>query len=214
MTWLQFSQGLWQAPSAEQSPKVLAALLHDLGDSVTNLTPAVARWAPNMAATAFISPAAHDTMVGEKPGQIEHLARQTMPQLARQLRFYHLDASRLVLIGFGYGGRLALQLLLQSRCAGALTFAAQLTRPLPRAGEINGKVRLVEYAGADRSGYSSMRNVMSSLVTHGVDARGVVLGGPELSDEAIRHGGAYLCELVATAQRGHRLHGDRSDTWS
>ncbi|HVJ32666.1 MAG TPA: hypothetical protein VND94_06065 [Terriglobia bacterium] len=223
MTWLQFSHGLWQAPSAEQSPKVLAVLLHDATNTIASLTTAVTRWAPNLIATTFIAPTEAElpqptanglspsmpaSEVPEKPGEVERAARLAAPQLERQLRFYHLDASRLVLVGFGHGGRLALHLLLQGRCAGALTFAARLTRPLPRIGEISGKVRLVEYAGADHSGYSGMRNVMTSLVARGVDARGVVLGGAGLSDEAIRHGGAYLCELVATAQRSHRFRGD------
>ena len=33
-----------------------------------------------------------------------------------------------------------------------------------------------------------------------------LLPGPPLCDEAVRHGGAYLMELVATAQRGDRTH--------
>jgi len=56
---------------------------------------------------------------------------------------------------------------------------------------------------------SSLRDVVASLTGRGIDARGVTLAGPVLSDETIRHGTAYLVELVATAQRGNRFHIER-----
>jgi hypothetical protein len=55
-------------------------------------------------------------------------------------------------------------------------------------------------------------DLVAQLTTRGIDARGILLGGSALSDEAIRHGGAYLVELVATAQRGDHLHVNRESS--
>jgi len=57
--------------------------------------------------------------------------------------------------------------------------------------------------------HGSLRDAVALLAARGIDARGVMLVGSVLSEEAIRHGGAYLVELVATAQRGDRIHHDR-----
>jgi len=51
-----------------------------------------------------------------------------------------------------------------------------------------------------------LRDAVAWLTARGLDTRGVVLAGSPMSDEAIRHGGAYLVELVATAQRAKRFH--------
>ncbi|HVI88954.1 MAG TPA: hypothetical protein VM659_11650 [Dongiaceae bacterium] len=222
MTWLQFSHGLWLDPVAQEPPGALVVLLRDAGDSVAALTPVVARWAKIVPTTAFAAlqessppdlPARglppqgrhHAGVVGETSA-LDHAVHLIEPQLEELLRFYQIDASRLVLVGFGYGGTLALRLLLRWSCAGALTFAARLIRPLPRIIRIDGKVRLIECADAGLTGHGNMREVVTSLAARGVDVRGVVLPGPALSEEAIRHGGAYLGELVATAQQGRRFH--------
>ena len=47
------------------------------------------------------------------------------------------------------------------------------------------------------------------IVERGIDTRGVLLMGSALSDETVRHGGAYLVELVASAQRRGRFHVDQ-----
>jgi pimeloyl-ACP methyl ester carboxylesterase len=127
------------------------------------------------------------------------------------LRAYRLDASRLVLVGFGYGGTLALHLVLRHgwRCAGVLAFAAKLARPLPRLISVRQKGRLIGRLGDDDVGPGSLREIVTPLSACGIDARAVLLAGSALSDEAVRHGGAYLVELVATAQRGDLFHVDR-----
>jgi predicted esterase len=134
-----------------------------------------------------------------------------VPLLEQQLRACRLDASRLVLAGFGYGGTLALHMLRRKawRCAGVLAFAARMTRPLPRILRIDRKVRLIECVEDPEVSHGSLRDAVALLAARGIDARGVMLVGSVLSEEAIRHGGAYLVELVATAQRGDRIHHDR-----
>ncbi|HVJ40373.1 MAG TPA: hypothetical protein VM639_02700 [Dongiaceae bacterium] len=231
MTWVQFSQAHWLAPHAGQSYEALVVLLQDVGDSVLSLTSLVARWTASVPMTVFtaltevaptVSPAdgllLQATYPGDATSEPAALDRRTQlmaHQLKQQLRFYRLDASRLVLVGFGHGGTLALHLLLRWNCAGALTFAARLVLPLPGARGrgtsapgsvgITGKVRLIEYLDTGRVAHAGMRDVVASLAARGIDVRGVVLAGPTLSEEAIRHGGAYLVELVATAQGGRRL---------
>jgi len=113
------------------------------------------------------------------------------------------------LVGIGYGGTLALRLLLRGwSCAGVLTFSGRLARPLPRILRIDCKVRLIDCVTDVQADPGSLRDDVASLTVRGIDARGVLLSSSPLSDEAIRHGGAYLVELVATAQRGDRFHVD------
>ena len=100
---------------------------------------------------------------------------------------------------------LVMRLLLHSpkdMVAGALAFAAKLIRPLPRILSIDHKVRLIDDAGDADHNHSSLRDVVALLSARGLDARGVLLNGSAFSNEAIRHGAAYLGELVATAHRG------------
>jgi len=221
MTWMQYSPGFRRQPIARGSAEALVVVLHDLGDSAATLSPIAARWATTVPGTAFTAlegierPAlpcnglaalkALDADAGLTA--LDRAARHLRPLLEQQLRSCRLDASRLVLVGFGYGGTLALHLLLSQawRCAGVLAFAAKLTRPLPRILRVGGKVRLIECAGNGHIGHSGFGDIVAALAARGIDARGALVAGSPLSAEAIRHGGAYLVELVATAQRGDRF---------
>jgi len=227
MTWVQFPHGFRLDPIAKGSPEALVILLHDLGATAATLTAVAARWATTVPTTAFIALNAIEQLdppscglprhttpdldASAEPTVLDRAARHIKPQLEQQLRFYRLDASRLVLVGFGYGGTVALHMLLRQgqSCAGVLAFAAQLMRPFPRILRVDYKVRLIECVEVGHIGHSNLRDVVALLTARGIDTRGVLLPGSALSDEAIRHGGAYLVELVATAQRGDRFHVDR-----
>jgi len=230
MTWRQFSNGLRLDPIAKRSPEALVVLLHDLGATAATLTPVATRWAATVPTTAFIAldgteprdapsdglppPTTLDLDSSAEPTALDRAARRLGPLLEQQLRFCRLDASRLVLVGFGYGGTLALHVVLGHgwRCAGVLAFAARLMRPLPRILSVDCKVRLIECVGDRHVGDGGLRDDVQSLTARGIDTRGVLLVGSVLSDEAVRHGGAYLVELVATAQRGNRFHVDRESS--
>jgi pimeloyl-ACP methyl ester carboxylesterase len=206
MSLLPFSHGVRLDPVAKGPPEALVVLLPDFGASAETLTPVAMRWAAAVPTTAFI---VLDTSEQRDP----RVPRPLGPLLEQQLRAHRLDASRLVLVGFGYGGTLALHLSLHQEwvCAGVLAFAAELMRPLPRLLGVNHKIRLIACAAHGPVDPSSLRDVVASLTGRGIDARGVTLAGPVLSDEAIRHGAAYLVELVATAQRGNRFHIEREN---
>jgi predicted esterase len=163
-----------------------------------SLMPVAARWATTVPTTAF------DSLEDNEPPFDELV-------YCEQLRGFWLDASRLVLAGFGYGGTLVLQMLLRHgwTCAGVLAFSAQLPRLPRRIFRTNIKVRLIECVADAGVGHDSLRDVVASLTARGIDARGTSLAGSVRSKEAIRHGGAYLVELVATAQRGDGFHNDR-----
>jgi predicted esterase len=224
MTWTQFPHGLRLEPIAKGSPEALVVLLHDVGDSAATLTPIAARWAITVPTTAFVAldgierldPSSTGlplhAIASNDPAVLDRAARNLVPLLEQQLRACRLHASRLVLAGFGYGGTLALHLLLRqgSRSAGVLAFAARLVRP-PRILRVDRKVRLIECVGHPHVGHSSLRDAVALLTARGIDTRGVLLIGSVMSEEAIRHGGAYLVELVATAQRSDRLRFDRQD---
>jgi predicted esterase len=223
MTWMEFAHGLRLDPIAKGSPEALVVLQHDAGKSATTLAPIATRWATTVPTTAFtaldgierLDPSSAGLPTHEIPGAdptvLDRAARHLVPLLEQQLRACRLDASRLVLAGFGYGGTLALHMLRRQgwRCAGVLAFAARLTRPLPRVLRVDRKVRLLECVENPEVSHGSLRDDVALLAARGIDARGVMLVGSVLSEEAIRHGGAYLVELVATAQRGDRLRHDR-----
>ncbi len=235
MSGMQFSVGPRHDPIVKGSPEALVALLHDRGDSAQTLAPIAERWAATVPTTAFIaldeieavepplsttaSQAMRDVGVapeptGAEPTGLDRAARQLGPLLKQQLRSRRLDAGRLVLVGFGHGGTLVLNMVLRQgwSCAGVLAFAATLVRPLPRLLRLGHKIRLIECVGDGPSGHSSVREAVALLTARGIDARGAVLAGSMLSDAAIRHGGAYLVELVATAQRGDRFNLDRESS--
>jgi pimeloyl-ACP methyl ester carboxylesterase len=136
---------------------------------------------------------------------INGTTRNLAPMMEDQLRAFRLNADRVVFVGFGFGGTLALHMSLHQgwRCAGVLAFTANLIRPLPRVVRMAHKVRLIECPRD--AAHSSLRDDVALLTARGIDARGVLLSGSTLSPEVIRHGEAYLVELVATAQRGDRF---------
>jgi dienelactone hydrolase len=223
MTWMQF--GLRRDRTAKRAPEALVALLHDRGASAATITPIAARWTPTVPTTAFIALDGIEELDAPcsdiSPDGKSHLDAKPEPEvldravgnlerlLEYQLQSRRLHVSRLVLVGFGYGGTLALRLLLRGwSFAGVLTFSGRLRRPLPRILRIDCKVRLIDCVTAVQADPGSLRDDVASLTARGIDARGVVLSSSPLSDEAIRHGGAYLVELVATAQRGDRFHVD------
>jgi predicted esterase len=218
MTSILFSRGLQLDPIAKRPPEALVILLPDLGPRAATLTPVAVRWASTVTTTRFIvldgpeqfhSPPsclpwhrALDLDSAVEPAALDRAAGQLKPQIEAQLRSCGLNASRLVLVGFGYSGALALHMALRQgwSCAGVLAFAAKPMRPLPRIVRVGQKVRLIVCAEEDHIGHGSLRDVVASLTGRGIDARGVLLAGSVFSDEAIRHGAAYLVELVATAQ--------------
>jgi predicted esterase len=221
---MQFTQGLQLDPIGKGLPHALVVMLPDRGASAAQLELLATRWAMTVPTTAFI---ALDAIEQLEPGgplllanaaldtdaelaRIDSATRNLEPVLAGHLRSFRLDAGRLVVVGIGYGGTLALCLSVHQawRCAGVLAFAAKLIRPLPRIVRVAHKVRLIGCAGGE--GHNRLRDDVALLTARGIDTRGVVLAGSALSDEAIRHGGAYLVELVATAQRGDRFKHERT----
>lgn len=230
MAWMQFSHGIRLEPTATKLPEALVVLLHDFGGSAAMLTAKVARWATTVPATAFVAldgverpeaaadaPTARMSAAGGAGSALttglDCAARDLELLLDQQLRSYRLEPSRLVLVGFGYGGSVALHLAVHRgwSCAGVLAYSAKVVHPLPRNVRAHSKVRLIECIGDGHVGYSSVRDVVTLLTDRGIDARGVLLAGSVFSDAAIRHGGAYLVELVATAQRGGHFQSKREN---
>jgi predicted esterase len=225
MNWMQLR--LRRDRTAKRAPEALVAVLHDRGASAATITPMAARWTSTVPTTAFIALDGIEELnapsrdvspdgkshLGAKPEPevLDRAVRNLERLLEHQLQSRRLHANRLVLVGFGYGGTLALRLLLRGwSCAGVLTFSGRLGRPLPRILRIDCKVRLIDCLTAVQADPRSLRDDVASLTARGIDARGVVLSSSPFSDEAIRHGGAYLVELVATAQRGDRSHVEAS----
>jgi predicted esterase len=218
MGWIRFSRGHRLEPTGGEPAETIVALLHDLGQPTEVVLSVAARWAAAVPTTAFVAfdgieqldppPCGGqwrtmlDLEAGAEPLVLDRVVRHLEPLLAP------LDASRLVLVGFHHGGTVALHLVLRHgwSCAGVLAFSPKLTQPLPRTIRIDAKIRLIESVESGHVGDAGLRDAVASLAARGVDARGVRLAGSTLSDEAIRHGGAYLGELIATAQRGYRFH--------
>jgi predicted esterase len=224
VTWTHFSHVLRRRRIARSAPEALVVLLHDLGASGAIVAPVAARWAATVPTTAFIAldglehldapcdglsaPAMLNLDTAVDPTVLDRAAQHLEALLGHQLRSHRLDASRLVLVGFGYGGTLALHLFLRQgwSCAGILAFAGQLASPLPRILRIDCKVRLIDCLADARTDHGSLRDKVTLLNARGIDTRGVLLSGSPFSDEAVRHGAAYLVELVATAQRSGPFH--------
>jgi hypothetical protein len=212
MSWKQFSHGFRLDPIDKGPPEALVVLLHALGATAATLTSVSTHWAAAVPTTSFaalngteqLDPPSYSSL---KPKVLDSAARHLKPLVEQQLRTCRLDASRLVLAGFGYGGTLALHMLLRQgwSCAGVLAFKSEPLKALPRIIRIDGKVRLIECVREPDIGHSALRDFVALLIARGIDARGVLLVGSILSEEAVRHGGAYLVELVGTAQRGALL---------
>jgi phospholipase/carboxylesterase len=219
MDWIRFSRGSRLDPIAGGLPDAIVVLLHDLGDSTETMLSAAARWATAVPTTAFVAfdcieqldppllgrqrHTMLDLDAGAEPVALDRLAGCLAPLIAEQQRSWGLDASRLVLVGFREGGTAALDLVLRYgwSCAGVLAFSPRLTQPLPRIIAIGAKIRLIGSVETRHVSHAELRGAVASLAARGVDARGVVLNGSALSEEVIRYGGAYLVELIATAQR-------------
>jgi predicted esterase len=217
-----FSPGFRLNPVAKGSPKALVLLLRDAGTAIETVASVAARWAASVPAAAFVafesirqieppSEVVRSTIAdprnGADPNWLDRGGRSLVPLVAQELRARRLDASQLVLVGFGSGGTLAVHLVLNQgwSSAGVLAFASTLIDPPPRAVRRNPKIRLIDSAVNSSGAHTGAGDLASVLVDRGIDVRRVRLGGPVLSEEAIRHGALYLAELVATAQWGTRL---------
>jgi predicted esterase len=186
----QFSNGFRLDPIVKGSPQALVVLLHDRGAWATPIKPIAMRWAMAVPTTTFIT---LDGVEQLEPGSlripstvldgdtesalIDRATRSLEPVLEDQLRSFRLNADRLVLVGFGYGGTLALHMSVEQgwRCAGVLAFSAKLIRPLPRVVGVAHRVRLIGCAGD--AAHSSLRDDVALLTARGVDTRGVLLSG-------------------------------------
>jgi predicted esterase len=223
MDWRRFSRGHRLDPVAGVPPEAVVILLHDR-DQPTALLAVAARWAPTVPTTAFVAfdgIGQLDVPACDRQGHTlleldaaagsmmrDSIARHLESLIAEQQRYWRLDTTRFVLVGFRYGGTAALRLVLRQgwRCAGVLAFSPGLMQPLPRTIRSSAKIRLVESVESRDASHADVRADVASLTARGIDARGVLLAGSAVSDEAIRYGGAYLVELIATAQRSDRFH--------
>jgi pimeloyl-ACP methyl ester carboxylesterase len=227
MSWISFTPHLRRFHVAEEPPEALVILLHDLGAAPATMAPVAARWSSAVRKTTFmalgevdlldrgcrehrveVTPAAN---AGVEPTVLDRASQHLETLVRHQLKLHRLEADQLVLVGFGYGGTLALHLLLRRGfgCAGILAIGAELATPLPRVLRIDCKIRLIDVA-TDRIDHGRLRHVVARFNSRCIDARGVLLAGPLISDNVVRHGTAYLVELVATAQRGNRFHVERT----
>jgi pimeloyl-ACP methyl ester carboxylesterase len=203
MSSTPFTHGFRRDPVARAAPEAIVVLLQDRGVSATQLVPILTRWAAAVPTTAFI---VLDGIAHDHARMVDRGVRQLQPLVEQQLRACRVHDDQVVLVGFGHGATLGLHMVLHHglACAGILAIAAQPTRPNLRSPDGNLKVRLIDCVEGDGVAHGTMRDVVAALTAHGLNARGVSLAGSKFSDEAVRLGGAYLVELVATAQRRHR----------
>jgi hypothetical protein len=199
---MQFTHAFRLDPIIKGPPRAGVILLHESTPS----KPVAARWAIRVPAAAFIGlQCANDTASTvfreSESARLTRAARALEAVLEHQAQLLRLNRSQLVVVGFGDAGTLALRLVLQQgwTCAGVLTFGAKVPRPLPRTVRNLHKIRLIEYAGDARG----LRDDVALLTARCIDTRGV-LASALSSQEALRHGAAYLIELVAMALRGQR----------
>jgi predicted esterase len=207
LTWRQFPHGFRLDPIAKGPPNALVVILPDAGSAAVTLYPIAVRWASAVPTTEFI------VVEGFEQDDLDRSMAQLASLLQRELHARRMDASRLVLVGFGYGGALALHgVLRQGRgCAGVLALDAKPVRPLSPLASVVAKVRLIAKGEDGHVDHRGLRDFVALLTSAGIDARGVLLAAPSQSDEAIRHASAYLVELVATAQRGGVFSFDREE---
>ncbi len=206
---MQISHQFRLRQPAQRIPQALVVLLHDETCSAAQMSLVAERWATSLPETAFEAfetsgRGAGASYAGGLDEEIESGVRALEPILQALLRVRRLDPSSLVVVGFGKSGTLALQaaLRLSWNCAGVLAIESSLRRPLPDLDRTGLKIRLIQCSQAEQGVSLRLRDEVAALAELGVDARGAAVTGPALSDEAVRHAGAYLVELVANAQRG------------
>src|SRR5258708_30608411 len=134
MDWTRFAHGQRLNPIAGGTPAATVVLLPDLDQPVAPLLAIAARWAAMAPTTAFVA-----------FGVIRQFDLGTYRQWRSTLG-WRFDASRVVLVGFGQGATVALDLALHRgcRCAGVLGFSPRQNQRLPRIISIDAKIRLVE----------------------------------------------------------------------
>ena len=148
MDWTRFGCGFRLDGKAQGLPEALVIILHDF-PAVTDLAAIAARWAAAVPTTSFIlldgieqlsllpyglADADRDFGPGAGSAGLGRAALLLEKVFDRQLSAHGFDARRVVLVGLGYGGEVALRMALNHSwgCAGVLAFATKLTLPLPR----------------------------------------------------------------------------------
>ena len=227
MTWTKAFPGFRLDPIAEGAPDALVVLLHEPAATDATLTNVASCWAPMMPTTAFIAVERNgafalpddgfDSSAGTDPRAqlitLDHAARRLETLIRQHARTFGIEARRLVLAGFGSGGTLALWLSMREAWhgAGVLAIGARLALPFPQPRADAGKIRLIECLPGKSGSSSALPDAVALFRARGIDVRGAVLTASCLSDDAARHGGAYLAELVATAQQGVRARPGQED---
>jgi hypothetical protein len=205
MAWTQFPRGHRLDPIVAGPPEALVVLLHDWEQPILPLLGIASRWAAAVPTTGFVALdgiEALDTGVG--PSDLPRIAEHLDPLIVAQLRLAQIDGGRLVLVGFRRSASVAVQLALSRGYVGVLAFSPRLPLAVAPSLRVGAKIRLIESEENGNADHAELRHAVASLAAHGIDCRGALLDGPALSDAAIRYGGAYLVELIATAQHRHR----------
>jgi predicted esterase len=215
MGWIRYSHKLVLEPVCKCPAETLVLLLHDRGDSAKSLEPVARQWAEALPTSAFMIPAGIERHDPRPAGpyepaewaEIDLAALRLELLVAQQLKLCRLAADRLVLAGVGDGGTIALHMGLRRGLthAGVLAFAGKIERSLARVASTNGKVRLVLRTAGQDFGDGFAGEFVGHLARRGIDARGILLPGPALSEEAVHYGGFYLAELAATAHPRSRV---------
>lgn len=216
MALLRFSHWIKADEPLNGAPEALVVLLQESAYPSVQMKSVTARWAATVPSAAFavlcVSDYSSRPLATNEAGpsterdRLESAAKELKKFIDDQLSARRFQADRLVLAGFGQGGSIALHLLLQqgANCVGVLALDARFIRPISRMKRVDYKIRLIELS--DRgAAHAGLRDFVEVLTGLGIDGRGIRLPGCATSEVAIRHGGAYLAELVATAQRGNRL---------
>ena len=124
MVSMRYSRRFALEPLAKGPPEALVVLLLDLGSCRKILCPVAARWATAVPGAAFLAldcqillscgerASPDEAATGSDRLMLDYATRLLEPSLALELGSRRLDPTRLVLVGFGFGARLALHLLL------------------------------------------------------------------------------------------------------
>ena len=208
MASMQDSPEIVLDPVAQGAPEVLAILLHDKCLSAETARAVAVRWAKAVPTTAFLIVESPATVPdgADDAAALDRVARLLLPVIGRHLRAFRLGLNRLVLIGCGEGGTLALHFGLRDGFwqAGVLAIAPRLNSDLARTGRTSGKIRIIAYTEDREPGDSTLGEFMGFLIGRSIDVRGAVMTELAERNVVLRLGGSYLAELVATAQHGGR----------
>jgi len=179
------------------TPEALVVVLF-LAGSAYESAQVARQWLPMVPRVCFTSV--------EIFGSAWHIGRPSLKdKIAGTAGSLGIDPGKVILVGIGEAGRLAIDLALGDSLPtfGVIAFDIAAPSELPHSTRSNARIRLVQHASDEDPEGVRFGELVAAMRRRDIDYRATLLPPNQGHERMMRAGAAYLVELVAMASTPH-----------